>query len=234
MLPGSWAAMGIRPLRARDDLIDQHLPLADRLARRFRNRGQTQDDLQQVARLGLVQAADRYDPTFDAAFTTYATEVILGALREFFRDATWAVHVPRSVRRTNQQVRSATDHLRGDLKRDPTVDELARFLRLDRDEVARARDLRHVYRPSSLDHVNGDPVVESETAEDRIDQSDAVQRLLACLPPRESRILALRFLSGQTQQEIADELGLSERQVRRLIRSSIEALRPGTVERRAS
>lgn len=234
MLPGGWAVMGIRPLRARDELIDQHLPLADRLARRFRNRGQSEEDLQQVARLGLVRAADRYDPTFDAAFTTYATEVILGALREFFRDATWTVHVPRSVRWTNQQVRGATDQLRGDLKRDPTVDELASFLRLDRDDVARARDLRHVYRPSSLDHVNVDPVDEPEEAEDRIDESDAVQRLLACLPPRERRILALRYLSDRTQQEIADELGLSERQIRRLIRSSIQALRPDTVERRAS
>jgi RNA polymerase sigma-B factor len=210
------------PLRPRDRVIVNHLPLARALALRYRGRGQSLDDLVQVASLALVKAADRWEPDRGLSFSTYAVPTIVGELRHYFRDHTWDVRPPRRLQELSGAVAHARGELAGVLDREPTSAELAE--RLDRPvaEIEEALEATHARRVEPLDaatassHDDGYAQVEARVT---------FQQLTAPLDARAREALRLRFEDDLHQHEIAARLGLSQVSVSRLLRASLEALR---------
>jgi RNA polymerase sigma-B factor len=209
------------------------LPFAGRLARRYRGRGEPVEDLEQVARLGLLKAIDRYEPG-RGSFTAYAVVTICGEIKRHFRDRTWAVHVPRAMQDLNLSVRHATGELTGDLARTPTEAEIAGYLGVSEYDVVRALGSGGGHSPVSLNMpvTGGDGRAELgdvlgvvdrdlELVEDRI----TISGLLLRLPARERRMLALRFYGSMTQAEIAAEMGISQMHVSRLLTRTLTWLR---------
>jgi RNA polymerase sigma-B factor len=203
------------------------------MARRYRGRGESADDLEQVARLGLIKAIDRYDPA-RGSFTAYAVMTISGELKRHFRDKTWGVHVPRRVQELSLEVRHASTVLTGRLSRTPTPAEIAAHLKIEESLVRDALGsvagyyLASLNAPvsgaedgSELGEMFGDLDADLEGVNDRI----TVSRLLKLLPARERRILALRFYGNRTQAEIAAELGISQMHVSRLLSRALTWLR---------
>jgi len=219
-------------LRLRDDFVGQVLPLARRLARRFRGRGEPAEDLEQVARLGLVKTVDRYDPE-RGSFTAYAVVTITGEIKRHFRNHTWGVHVPRRMQDLSLEITHATATLTARLARTPTAAEIAAYLDLATAEVLDAQTTAAAYSPASLNT----PVGEEEVAElgdlmgtpdedlGLVDDRATVERLLCRLPERERRMLALRFYGNLSQSEIAAELGFSQMHVSRLLGRALTWLR---------
>jgi RNA polymerase sigma-B factor len=217
---------------ARELLVKRFLPLAEHLARRFAGRGESVEDLQQVASVGLVHAIDRFDPDREVRFTTFATVTIVGELKRHFRDKGWSVRVPRNLQEAALQVNRALGELWQELGRSPTTQELAARTHLSIDEVLEATDAARAYSASSLDA----PVAEGgatqgellEASDDPIDVSEAwmeVAPALERLPTRERRIVFLRFFKGMTQSEIAEEIGISQMHVSRLLTQTLARLR---------
>jgi RNA polymerase sigma-B factor len=222
--------------RVRDRLIELYLPLASYLARRFRNRGESLDDLTQVANLALVKSVDGYDAERGAAFTSYAIPMIVGELKRHFRDKGWDVRVPRRLQELRLEINRVTDELAQQLGHSPTVTDLATRLEVSEDDVIEALDSGNAYRALSIDApVTGgesttsvaellggiDP--EMQGVEDR----EALRPLIARLPEREQRIIALRFFGNLTQSQIAAELGISQMHVSRLLARALGQLRQG-------
>ncbi|BBH71264.1 hypothetical protein ACTI_79490 [Actinoplanes sp. OR16] len=216
----------------REDLIRYCLPFAGRLARRYRGRGEYLEDLEQVARLGLVKAIDRYDPE-RGSFTAYAVITISGELKRHFRDRTWGVHVPRRVQDLSLEVGHASMVLTSSLARTPTTAELAERLGVSESAVREAVESAAGYAPASLNApVAGDGLMEfgdliGEPDEDLEAVTDklTVTDLLLRLPARERRMLAMRFYGNRTQAEIAAELGISQMHVSRLLSRALSWLR---------
>ncbi|GGN66911.1 hypothetical protein GCM10010112_29830 [Actinoplanes lobatus] len=216
----------------REDLLRHCLPFAGRLARRYRGRGEHMEDLEQVARLGLVKAVDRYDPG-RGSFTAYAVITISGELKRHFRDRTWGVHVPRRVQDLSLEVGHASMVLTSALARTPTVAELAEHLGVSEPAVLEAVESAAGYSPASLNApVAGDGAAEfgdliGEVDEDLESVTDklTVTDLLLRLPARERRMLAMRFYGNRTQAEIAAELGISQMHVSRLLSRALSWLR---------
>jgi RNA polymerase sigma-B factor len=216
----------------REDLIRFCLPFAGRLARRYRGRGEYLEDLEQVARLGLVKAIDRYDPE-RGSFTAYAVITISGELKRHFRDRTWGVHVPRRVQDLSLEVGHASMVLTSSLARTPTTAELAHQLGVTEAAVREAVESAAGYAPASLNaSVAGDGLLEfgdliGELDEDLESVTDklTVTDLLLRLPARERRMLAMRFYGNRTQAEIAAELGISQMHVSRLLSRALSWLR---------
>jgi RNA polymerase sigma-B factor len=204
------------------------------LARRFAGRGEPLDDLIQVATIGLVKAVDRFDPDREVEFSTYATPTIVGELKRHFRDKGWAVRVPRRLQELNLRLGSVIGKLSQDLQRSPTVDEIAKAAGTTQEEVLEGLDSAHAYRLISLDAPTGE---EGLSYHEQLGEDDAVLEsledwvsvgpLLADLPPRERRMLYLRFFKGLTQSEIADALGISQMHVSRLLAKTLATLREG-------
>ncbi|MDG4801200.1 SigB/SigF/SigG family RNA polymerase sigma factor [Micromonospora sp. WMMD980] len=226
---------GLPPERrqeARDDLVRFALPFAGRLARRYRGRGEPLEDLEQVARLGLVNAVDRYDPE-RGSFTAYAAITIVGEIKRHFRDRTWGVHVPRRLRDLILEVGQATATLTSELSRAPSVAELAERLETPEEEILAALESAAGYSPASLNAPVGgessaefgDLVGESDNALESVDDRVTVSGLLHRLPWRERRILAMRFYGNQTQAEIAARFGISQMHVSRLLSRALTWLR---------
>ncbi|HEY0700371.1 MAG TPA: SigB/SigF/SigG family RNA polymerase sigma factor, partial [Micromonospora sp.] len=226
---------GLPPERrqeARDDLVRFALPFAGRLARRYRGRGEPLEDLEQVARLGLVNAVDRYDPE-RGSFTAYAAITIVGEIKRHFRDRTWGVHVPRRLRDLILEVGQATSVLTSELSRAPTVAELAERLETPEEEILAALESAAGYSPASLNAPVGgessaefgDLVGESDNELESVDDRVTVTGLLDHLPWRERRILAMRFYGNQTQAEIAARFGISQMHVSRLLSRALSWLR---------
>lgn len=229
-----FAATRQRSLRNR--LVERHMGLAAHIAKRFSRSGGTEDDLRQVAMLGLVKAVDRFDPAYGVPFAAFAGSTIEGELKRHFRDHSWAVRVPRSAKELHLLVRRASDELVQTTGRSPTVDEIAEHLSIERDDVLRGLSVSAAARVSSLNSGASDS--SSDTPLDRIGalatdeggyehamQADAVERLLARLPERERRIVELRFYQQLSQAEIAAMVGVSQMQVSRLLRASFERMR---------
>jgi RNA polymerase sigma-B factor len=234
-------------LRQRDDLqtnqldrarlraraIEQNLPLANRLARRYAGRGELLDDLAQVAALALIRAVDSYDPSRHIPFAAYAVPSILGALRRHFRDTAWAIRVPRSTQELAQNVAGATGQLSQRHGRPPTPAELAAHLLVSVDELRAAIDAWHVYRLASLDApqasgVGADRIDLIGSTDPRyadVDDHLTLRPLVAALPTREQRILTMRFYDHMTQTQIAAEIGLSQMHVSRLLKQTLTQLR---------
>ncbi|SCE78888.1 RNA polymerase sigma-B factor [Micromonospora matsumotoense] len=226
---------GLPPERrgeAREDLVRFALPFAGRLARRYRGRGEPLEDLEQVARLGLVNAVDRYDPE-RGSFTAYAAITIVGEIKRHFRDRTWGVHVPRRLRDLILEVGQATSALTSELSRAPSVAELAVRLETPEEEILAALESAAGYSPASLNAPVGgessaefgDLVGESDNALESVDDRVTVSGLLHRLPWRERRILAMRFYGNQTQAEIAARFGISQMHVSRLLSRALTWLR---------
>ena len=216
----------------RDALTRLCLPFAGRLARRYRGRGETFEDIEQVARLGLVKAIDRYDPE-RGSFTAYAVITISGEIKRHFRDKTWGVHVPRRIQDLSLEVGHATMVLTSSLSRAPRADEIAARLNVTTAAVLEAMESSAGYSPSSLNA----PVAGEGTAEfgellgdvdedlEMVDDKLTVTDLLMRLPPRERQMLAMRFYGNRTQAEIAAELGISQMHVSRLLTRALTWLR---------
>ncbi|WP_374272744.1 SigB/SigF/SigG family RNA polymerase sigma factor [Actinoplanes sp. M2I2] len=217
----------------RDTLTRLCLPFAGRLARRYRGRGETFEDIEQVARLGLVKAIDRYDPE-RGSFTAYAVITISGEIKRHFRDKTWGVHVPRRVQDLSLEVGHATMALTTALSRTPTAAEIAARLNVPVAAVLEAQESSAGYSPSSLNapvgggdgaaefgDLLGDFDGDLELVDDKVTVADLLMRL----PARERRMLAMRFYGNRTQAEIAAELGISQMHVSRLLSRALAWLR---------
>jgi RNA polymerase sigma-B factor len=223
-----------RSTRSRDlrnELVEGRLPLAHGLARRFANRSEPLDDLEQVAILGLLKAIEGFDPDRGTAFSAFAIPTILGELRRHFRDRGWMVRVPRRL----QDLRLRLDPLVSDLSqrlgRSPTTSEVALAAEVDEEDVLEAMDAGNRYRPTSLDIATDSPrhaaaldlAVHDEDL-DMIEDRAVLWELLQRLSPREQRVLYLRFYEDRTQSEIAAEIGVSQMQVSRVLSRCLEAL----------
>jgi len=218
----------------RERLIKGHLGLVEYLARRFAGRGEPLDDLIQVATIGLVKAVDRFDPDREVEFSTYATPTIVGELKRHFRDKGWAVRVPRRLQELNLRLGPVIGKLSQELQRSPTVAEIARAAGATEDEVLEGLDSAHAYRLISLDAPTGeeglsyhDQIGEEDSALESLEDWVSVGPLLQQLPARERRMLYLRFFKGLTQSEIADQLGISQMHVSRLLAKTLATLREG-------
>ena len=223
---------------ARDELIRRHYPLAEYLARRFRGRGEPLEDLTQVASIGLIKAIDRFDLGRDVKFSTYATATIVGEIKRHFRDKGWALRVPRRLQEVAMQVGRALADLSQELGRSPTVPEIAERTGLVEEEVLEGMEASHAYSAVSLDA----PVGEDDEpaglrtlgAEDEsielLEGWASVAPALRALPARERRILYLRFFRGLTQTQIAQDLGISQMHVSRLLARALASLRQEVVE----
>jgi RNA polymerase sigma-B factor len=220
--------------RVRQRLIEAYLPLAEHLARRFRNRGEPLDDLIQVASLALVKSVDGFDPGRGAAFTSYAIPMILGELKRHFRDKGWNVRVPRRLQELRLDLGKAVSDLAQQLGHSPTVPELAEHLGVGEDDVVEAMESGHAYRALSL-HA---PVAGDETGTEladmlggldpdleNVENREALRPLIAKLPVREQRIIVMRFFGNMTQSQIAAQLGISQMHVSRLLGHALGALR---------
>ncbi|MBS1836380.1 MAG: SigB/SigF/SigG family RNA polymerase sigma factor [Actinobacteria bacterium] len=229
-----FAATRDRALR--NELVEQHLGLAHHFAARYRRSGVEDDDLHQVAFLGLVKAVDRFDPDRGVAFSTFAGRTIDGELKRHFRDRTWSLRVPRSVKDLHVAVRRASEELQQQLARSPTVRELADYLGVSHDEVLGAIAAVSARRTGSLDRPDDDLASDRVAGIGRpggtaaIEDRDAVERLLATLAPREREIVRLRFFEQLSQDQIAERVGLSQMHVSRLLRQSFARMRSTTLE----
>lgn len=225
---------------ATNELVEQHVTLARRIASRYAGRGEPLEDLVQVAMIGLVNAAHRYDPERGTDFPRYAVPTILGELRRHFRDSCWAVRVPRGLQELTLRVQAAGDALTRELGRSPTVAEVADRLEVTEDEVLEALEAGSAYSATSLDapvlrdDPDGPTLAErlggEETAIDDIEAREAARQVLAQLPERERRLLTLRFFGNRTQREIAEELHISQMHVSRLLARTLTRLRDHLVE----
>ena len=220
---------------AREALVRAYMPLARSLARRYGRSSEPFEDLLQVASLGLLKALDRYDADRGHPFASFAVPTILGEMRRYFRDAGWAVHVPRGAQERALKVRDAQERLANERGRAPTVNQLAQYLELDAEDVIDALQAIEAYETLSLDaprpRADGEAVAYGATfgkLDDRyelVELDATVAAALRHLPARERLILRMRFVEDLKQTEIAERIGLSQMQVSRLLRRSLEQLR---------
>jgi RNA polymerase sigma-B factor len=228
---------------AREVLITRYLPLARRLARRYRHASEPIEDLEQVASVALIRAADAFDPARATAFSSYAVPCIVGSIKRHFRDLGWSVRVPRDLQELALQVQRINDNLTGELGRPPTVREIAARAELSVEAVVEAREAYGALRADSLDQPSRDgeddgasrlDALAADGCElDRLLDRSEVESLLGVLDERQSRIVRLYFHSGLTQSEIGRHLGYSQMHVSRLLRGAITTLTDAASSARA-
>jgi RNA polymerase sigma-B factor len=218
--------------KLRDQLIEDYLWIARHATKRFSGRGENTDDLLQVASLALVKAVDRFDPEMDLRFATFAMPTVIGELRRHFRDRTWSMRVSRRLKDLHLEIRSASERLTHELGHQPSVSELADDLDVSVEEILEAMEAGASYRTSSLDAgpvgdegPDGASEVRMPGAEDpslvETPERVAVMRALEKLPQRDRRVVYLRFYLGMTQSEIAEEIGVSQVHVSRILRATL-------------
>lgn len=221
--------------RVRERAIERHMPLARRLALRYQRRPDAQDDLVQVAYLGLVKAVDRFDPERGTRFSSFAIPTITGELRRHFRATAWNLHVPRAVQEDVLSMRRASEQLGQQLGRAPTASELADCTGRDLEAVSEALDASSMQATVSLDQPRAAQGEDGDTTlaeligadDDRLDLIEheaTVAPLIRALPERERLILFLRFACDMTQSEIAERVGCSQMQISRLLRRALVRL----------
>jgi RNA polymerase sigma-B factor len=223
---------------ARSELSEIFQPLAEYLARRFYGRGEPLEDLIQVANLGLLKAIDRFDVERGVKFSTYATATVVGELKRHFRDKGWALRVPRRLQEAGMKVGRAVTELYQDLGRAPTVREIGKRTGLSEEEVLEAMETAHAYTTQSLDAPSDDEgggasvdrLGAEEEAFELLEGWTSVAPVIKQLPTRERTILYLRFFRGLTQTQIADELGISQMHVSRLLSRTLSQLRREVAE----
>jgi RNA polymerase sigma-B factor len=221
--------------RAREAIVEMYLPLAHTLAGRYFRSPEPREDLAQVAALALLKAIDRFDPEFGSAFGAFATVTILGELRRHFRDTAWSTHVPRGAQERAMEIHNAIDELSALEGRTPTAQRLADHLGLSLESVLDGLLARNARTATSFETpVRSNGAEESLTVGETIGAEDerldlvesvvSVQGLIRELPERERRILHLRFVRELSQREIAEQVGISQMQVSRLLREMLDEL----------
>lgn len=222
--------------RARECLVERYLPLARKLAARYRGRaGEPFDDLLQVASLGLLKAIDRFDPDRGTAFSSFAVPTILGELKRYFRDTGWSAHVPRGAQELALKVQEAEQAIRRRLGRAPTADELALYMEVSVEQVLDGLEAAAAHHATSLDAPHDELDGESQSLSDlfgeddpRFEQIDASLTIASAareLSEGERRVLKLSFYGELTQSEIAKRIGVSQMQVSRILRGALARLR---------
>ncbi|GHJ48143.1 hypothetical protein Cs7R123_54850 [Catellatospora sp. TT07R-123] len=220
--------------RLRDEIICGCAPAARRVALRFRNRGEELDDLTQVATIGLIKAVDRYEPDRGVPFASYVLPTMLGEIKRYFRDRTWTVHVQRSLQELHLAVCRAVPELSQRLQRTPGVEDLAEYLHVPAEQVRRALDCATAYTAGSLNAPVGEDGAEGQLQDllgdydgevEGLPDRDALFQAIDSLPERERRILHLRFVDCRTQTEIAEQVGVSQMHVSRLLTRALIVLR---------
>jgi RNA polymerase sigma-B factor len=218
----------------RNELVEEHLALARGFARRYRDRGVAVEDLEQVARLSLIGAVERFDPEVGVRFATFAGRTIDGELKRHFRDKAWSVRVPRQYQDLGVAVRAALDTLAKELGRSPTIPELAEAVGAETDEVLATMEAAQAFRADSIDvplagEDSGSSVADTLRTSDAgpamIEDREMIGGLLATLPERERQIVELRFFAERSQRDIATEIGISQMHVSRLLRKALDTLR---------
>ncbi len=220
---------------AREALVERFMPLARSLARRYGRSSEPFEDLLQVASLGLLKAIDRFDPDRGHPFPSFAVPTILGEMRRYFRDSGWAVHLPRRTQEQALKVRDAEDRLASERGRAPTVGQLAEYLEFDTEDVIEALQAIQAYETLSLDapppggedevSTYGDALGHEDERYELVELDVTVGAALERLPARERNVLRMRFVEDLTQTEIAARVGVSQMQVSRLLRRSLDQLR---------
>jgi RNA polymerase sigma-B factor len=220
---------------ARDELVRRFMPLARNLARRYDHSSEPFEDLLQVASLGLLKALDRFDPGLGHPFASFAVPTILGEMRRYFRDSGWSVHMPRGAQERALEVRNAQERLVGVHGRAPSVTQLAEYLECSCEDVLDALQAVQAYEAVSLDaprrgaQDDGGAYADSVGHEDEryelVELDATISAVLEHIPARERRILQMRFVEDLTQTEIASRVGVSQMQVSRLLRRSLQTLR---------
>jgi RNA polymerase sigma-B factor len=220
----------------REDIVRRCLPLAEHIARRFAGRGEAFDDIHQVARVGLVLAVDRFDVGRGCSFLSFAVPTIMGEVRRYFRDSTWALRVPRRMKELQQLIGPAKEALSHRLGRMPTARELAAELDVELTEITQALVASNAYQTNSLDATTTDdsdstplPVSETLGVEEPcyqlMENAMAVRPLIAALPEREREVLVMRYFQSKTQIQIAEQLGVSQMHVSRILSKTLRKLR---------
>ncbi|MEV5514747.1 SigB/SigF/SigG family RNA polymerase sigma factor [Streptomyces flaveolus] len=225
----------------RNTLVELNLTLVRYAARRLRTRDESLEDVLQVGTIGLIKAIDRFDPTRGIEFSTFALPTIMGEIKRFFRDSTWAVHVPRRLQERSSALQSASAALEQDLGRPPTVAELAEHVGLEAEDVIEGLAAANSYSAASLDAAADDDEatdalavrigIDDEDLE-RVEDLVALEPLIAALPERDRKMLALRFVQELTQAEIGAALGISQMHVSRLLARTLARLRAGLISQR--
>ncbi len=224
---------------AREGLVHLHLALVQHCARRFRNRGEPYEDLVQVGTIGLLKSIDRFDAGRGVEFSTYATPTIIGEIKRHFRDKGWAIRVPRRLQELRMQIGAATSDLNQSLGRSPTARELAERIGCSVEEIIEGLESNRAYSTLSLDA--GDEQEDSATrlldalgAHDdhleHVEIRESLKPLLDALDAREKKILLLRFFKNMTQSQIAEEIGVSQMHVSRLLTRTLAELRESLQE----
>jgi RNA polymerase sigma-B factor len=208
----------------RDEIVERTLWLATRGARRFADRGEPFDDLVQVARIGLLNAIDRFDPDHGVPFGAYATPTIMGELRRYFRDHTWGVHVSRRAKDLRPAVNAITEALSKELLRSPRISEIAERMKIPDEAVIEALEANNAYRARPLDP-SGKTAPAVDANIEAVLNREVIASLMDRLRPRQRQILHLRFFEELSQAQIAEQIGTSQVHVGRLIASSLAELR---------
>jgi RNA polymerase sigma-B factor len=217
----------------RERAIEAWLPMAGRLARRYANRGEPFDDIQQTACIGLIKAIDGFDPDRGSDFVSYAIPTILGEIKRYFRDRAWTLRIPRRLQELRLNINAARQELEHHLNRSPTVADIARHLDVDEESVLEALESGHAYRPTSLHapvgEADGLELGDMLGSEDReFEMTDFAVSLgpaMRCLNDRERDIVLLRFYGNLTQAVIAERTGISQMHVSRLLAGALVKLR---------
>lgn len=225
---------------ARDDLVRLHLPLVEHCARRFRNRGEPFEDLVQVGTIGLIKAVDRFDTDRGVEFSTYATPTIIGEIKRHFRDKGWAIRVPRRLQELRMQISAITAELNQSLGRSPTPSEIATAIGCSVEEIIEGIESSNAYATLSLDAGSDssddgslsmlDTMGVSDEGLEHVELRESLKPLLEQLPIREKNILMLRFFKNLTQSQIAEEVGVSQMHVSRLLTKTLDHLREALAE----
>ncbi|MER7841105.1 RNA polymerase sigma factor SigF [Streptomyces sp. NPDC096040] len=228
---------------ARSTLIEMNMSLVRYAAGRFRSRGaEEMEDIVQVGMIGLIKAIDRFELTREVEFTSFAIPYIVGEIKRFFRDTTWAVHVPRRLQEARVQLARATEELRSRLGRTPTVKELSELMSLPEEEVREARLAANGYNSSSLDAAIGgsedgeaalqDFIGAEDQALELVEDFHTLAPLIAELDERDRQIIHMRFVEELTQAQIGEHLGVSQMHVSRLLSRTLARLREGMLTHR--
>jgi len=217
----------------RKKAIEAWLPMANRLARRYAGRGESLDDLLQTASIGLIKAIDRFDPSVGVDFVSYAIPTILGEVKRYFRDHAWSLRIPRRLQELLLAIGQARSELGHVLNRAPTVADIATHLNVGEEAVLEALEGAHAYRPVSLstpvrdgeDVTLGDTLGGEDHGFDLADCKASLPSAMSCLTDRERRIIILRFYGNMTQASIAEQTGISQMHVSRVLAAALGKLR---------
>jgi RNA polymerase sigma-B factor len=229
--PGQFGSNRVTRKAAREELVHLHLPLVEHCARRFRNRGEPLEDLVQVGTIGLLKSIDRFDTDRGVEFSTYATPTIIGEIKRYFRDKGWAIHVPRRLQELRLQIGVTTAELVQSLGRSPTPAELAESIGCSVEDIVEGIESSNAYTTLSLEAADDEEGsildaigIEDENLE-HVEIRESLKPLLDSLGAREKKILLLRFFKNKSQTQIAEEIGVSQMHVSRLLSRTLAQLR---------